>query len=445
MGAATKTILGEKASDADWAVMEKAIRNQFPNNAQKVKEILGDGVLTYGEIVDTFIFDCQNDGVSDQKDNLAQCTQASPILGRAIDVLKKYGMLLEQEDAVLLDDGATQSTENGDLHEATVYLRQAFALSDDIAFKQSVLKRVGALYVLQTQDPDISDDETSRLLLSAQRATEDAINLDPQSNGDVVFAAHFNLGQIYFSQYQMLREKDPDKASQVLAKAVEQFQKVVDHDPSDADAKARLEACEASVRGRGLVEKVHALLGLTEKVKGLMGKQATEADKSRAIVQFIASEKGDVAQNVNDFLQAAINYKLDAGDDEFKTPAKLVEDGRGDCDDWVVFAHEVFKEAGIDHYMIRLPNLENFDNNVIEHVATLYRDRSGSFFVIDQEGITALDTKDPKAALQKYASYWQLGGEPYDWTQIKVLKYVEGEKDPHEIPVDDLNKGISGK
>lgn len=148
---------------------------------------------------------------------------------------------------------------------------------------------------------DVTSEERSTLLSSAQKATEDAILLNPKSKSSVLFSAHYNLGQIYNYQSQDLRKENPIEAQRLLMKAAEQFKIVTDHDPKDADAKVRFESCQAAVTGAPLVAQVR------EELKALP-KNASEDVKSHEIVKFVTGKDGNTAKNINAFLQASVTY-----------------------------------------------------------------------------------------------------------------------------------------
>lgn len=392
---------------------------------EEAGQILADGNIDREEIIDALIFDCNGDGKISEADTLSNCIRSNPVLGSVVTILQKYGMELEEKDDRLLMEKADALKMKGRLDEAGSLYKQAFAVTHDKSVKQNSLTSLGACYYMKINEVGTAHEDLPDILKQAQNYTEAAAALlDPDSNDSLTGAIHFNLGQIYYQQYHHLKKTEPQRAEEKLTKAKGQFEMLVEKNPTDIEAKARLESCRAQSRVKAYMDP-ELMLNFTSNL--VKNDSIDEALKAYLISDFIIEKSREVGvpvpEVVNDFLQATVEYRPDRGAEELKTPVQLLKDGFGDCDEWFSFVHSVFGQAGIKHYALIIPKLPGLE---IGHIATLYQDGDSKYCVIDNTGIMKFDAKNSEDALKQYAAVWKFGGEGLDWRTMKIEESIDG-------------------
>ncbi len=160
-------------------------------------------------------------------------------------------------------------------------------------------------------------------------------------------------------------------------------------------------------------------------MKNLVENEAASEDVKTYVIADLVIELSrkmgnSVAEATSDFLQANIEYRPDrSGNDKdvFKSPAQLLKDGWGDCDDWFHFSYSVLQQAGVEQFALIIPKLPR---SQVGHIANLYRGADRNFCVLDNSGIVCLNTNNAEEALKRYADSWRLGDEELDWKTIQL-------------------------
>ena len=141
-------------------------------------------------------------------------------------------------------------------------------------------------------------------------------------------------------------------------------------------------------------------IGVTEDIVATMCKcYELYKDQPIDLVKYVAASGYDIdgkCQSVFAYLVDNVRYQLDPGDNQFiRTPARLLEDGCGDCKSLTMFICCCLHCLGISHKM----RFVSFDNSTIySHVYAVALDERGEEIILD-----ACETDPSGASIYDYA------------------------------------------